>query len=314
MKPLVSVIIPVYKVEGCLSFCLESLVRQSLRDIEILLIDDASPDKCGVICEAYAARDERFRVFHNVTNKGLSAARNVGIANAHCDFLMFVDSDDWVHEDFCKVPYECAIHYHADIVMFNYQRVKEDKVYYTGHKTIKSGYKSREDAIGLLIKNTAAWNKLYRKELFNGVCFPEGKLFEDAGTTYKLFLEATNIYYLENVLYYYRFRPDSITKQKNERTLRDWIEMNMQLYRGLLEKEFPSENLNMFLEMIALEYCMKKKPDDTDIYYTFCANVLLSSNSKPENLTCKQNLLFFLFKYCRPLFELICNLYNIKVY
>ncbi len=94
MRPLVSVIVPVYKVEDVLARCLDSLCRQSLKEIEILLVDDASPDRCGEICEEYAEKDSRFRVIHHPENRGLSAARNTGIAQASADYLMFVDSDE----------------------------------------------------------------------------------------------------------------------------------------------------------------------------------------------------------------------------
>ena len=117
-KPLVSIIVPVYKVEDVLARCLDSLCRQSLRDIEIILVNDASPDRCGEICEQYAAQDERIRVFRHPENRGLSAARNTGIALSSANYLMFADSDDWVHEDFCKLPYECAVKHQADMVIF----------------------------------------------------------------------------------------------------------------------------------------------------------------------------------------------------
>ena len=120
-QPLVSVVVPVYKVEDVLSRCLDSLRRQSLQDIEIILVNDASPDRCGEICEQYAAEDRRFKVIHHPENRGLSAARNTGIAHASADYLMFVDSDDWVHEDFCKLPYECAVQQQADLVIFCHQ-------------------------------------------------------------------------------------------------------------------------------------------------------------------------------------------------
>ena len=114
MQPLVSVIVPVFKAEKYLGRCLDSLCRQSLKNIEILLIDDASPDQCGEICEQYAANDRRCKVIHNTVNKGVSAVRNIGIENAAGEYLMFADSDDWVHEDFCKDAYECAVQNQAD--------------------------------------------------------------------------------------------------------------------------------------------------------------------------------------------------------
>ena len=98
-RPLVSIIVPVYKVEDVLTRCLDSLRKQSLQEIEIILVDDASPDRCGEICARYAAEDSRFRIIQHAKNRGLSAARNTGIAHASAGYLMFVDSDDWVHED-----------------------------------------------------------------------------------------------------------------------------------------------------------------------------------------------------------------------
>ena len=146
MQPLISVIVPVYKVEDCIVRCLDSLRRQSFTNIEILLIDDASPDNCGKICELYAEKDSRFRVIHNLTNQGLSVARNIGITNARCDWLMFVDSDDWVHKDYCKEAYECAIDYQADLVLFRFQRIKDPESFWAhDDKTdnfLASGYKN----------------------------------------------------------------------------------------------------------------------------------------------------------------------------
>ncbi len=118
MQLLVSVIVPVYNVEKYIVRCLESLRRQSLQNIEIILVDDASPDRCGEICEAYAAKDARFKVIHHAENLGLSAARNTGIQKAVADYLMFVDSDDWVHEDFCKVAYTKAVFFRSCPVFF----------------------------------------------------------------------------------------------------------------------------------------------------------------------------------------------------
>ena len=313
MQPLISVIVPIYKVENYLTRCLDSLSGQSLTDIEILLIDDASPDRCGSICDVFAKKDARFRVFHNKENKGLAAARNIGIDNASCEWLMFVDSDDWVHEDFCKTAYECAINYSVDLVMFNYQYVKNGVLYNYGHNNVLSGYKNHDEAIELLLKNPAIWNKLYRKELFNGVRFPEGKLFEDTVTTYKLFLNTSKIYYLDKALYFYRFRLGSITKKRDNNFLDNWLEMNLLMYQGLLEKGYSKEILDVFLAKIAFVYCMKKTPDNSNAHYKFCADVMYNSKIIPKDFNWKQKYLFVLFKYCSPLFELICFLYGKKV-
>ena len=198
MNKQISIIVPVYKVEKYLECCLDSLCRQTMANIEIILIDDASPDRCGEICDRYAAKDARFRVIHQQKNKGLSAVRNLGIRIASCDYLMFVDSDDWVADDFCKDAYQCAVQNNADLVMFGFQYVSDSKTPAMPDKPFSIIHKNCNEAIDLLfteVKNFA-WNKLYRKELFNGVSYPEGYAYEDIATTYKTVCNASNIFYL----------------------------------------------------------------------------------------------------------------------
>ena len=166
---MVSVIIPVYKVEDVLVRCLDSLRRQSLRNIEIILVDDASPDSCGEICERYARADARFKVIHHTENRGLSAARNTGIAQASADYLMFADSDDWVHENFCKLPYECAVQQQADLVLFCHQVIEKNGSLGLKRKADRDfGKLTRLEAIELMLYKTgiAAWNMLYSRKLF----------------------------------------------------------------------------------------------------------------------------------------------------
>lgn len=320
MQPLVSVIVPVYKVEDVLVRCLDSLCRQSLTDIEMILIDDASPDRCGEICDAYAAGDARFRVFHHTKNLGLSEARNTGIANATSDYLMFVDSDDWVHKDFCKDAYECAVKYQADLVMFQEQYIKSQKVFNLIHCLTNSSYKAvskpKYEAMDLLLRPSGlhAMTKLYRKELFKNISFPPGCLYEDVGTTYKTIWQASRIYYLDKVLYYHNYRAGSIITLKTEQSLNDMIKMFMQQYHDLAAWGYPKDKLEVLLKNIALTYCIRKKPDASDKYYPFYANVLLSSKSIPSNFTRKRKILYVLFKHCRPLFEIICDLFDKKYY
>ncbi len=315
-QPLISVIVPVYKVEDVLARCLDSLCRQSLREIEIILVDDASPDRCGEICEQYAVEDSRFKVIHHPENRGLSAARNTGIAQASADYLMFVDSDDWVHEDFCKLPYECAIQQQADLVLFCFQLIDKN-----GSPRLKmkaddrgSGKVTRLEAIDLLFKcGIAAWNKLYSMKLYQTVSFPEGYVFEDTGTTYKTVLMADSIYYLDTVLYYYCYHKGSITTFKTEKLFKDYFEMSMQLYRDLSAWGYPKVGLERLLNNVAITYCIRQKPDAKDPNYLFCRQTLQSAKQIPKEFTWKRKVLFVLLKYCPPLFELVCKLYGKKV-
>ena len=317
-QPLVSVIVPVYKVEDVLARCLDSLCRQSLRDIEIILVDDASPDRCGEICEQYAGEDGRFKVFHHLKNRGLSVARNTGIAHASADYLLFVDSDDWVHEDFCKDAYECVIMHEADIVIFCYERIgfpNTSSKRQSAVSQIPKGKKTGLEAIHFLLKGNGpatwtTWNKLYRKELFKTVFFPPGYLYEDIGTTYKLVWHASAIYYFDKILYYHCYREGSITTLRTEKSLRDWIEMCMQQYRDLATWGYPADELDIFLKSIALAYCIHNKPDVDDANYTFCRKALQSAKQIPKDFTWKRKVLLVLLKYCPPLFELVCEMWG----
>ena len=311
MQPLVSVIVPVYKVKDYLSRCLDSLCRQSLKNIEILLIDDASPDRCGEICEQYAVQDPRFKVIHHTENKGLSAARNTGIRQAKADYLMFVDSDDWVHEDFCKAAYECAVHNKADLVMFGYQYILEKPVHNKTKSLIKSvpdGPITLENAIDLTFTDygTVAWNKLYSRTLFNGIKYPEGQLFEDSATTYKLIWNASHIYCIKKVLYYYFQRDGSITKHNyTKRIVQEKFKVCWQECCNLSSWGFWSKNFELYRIATALFYCIASPLNYTDPYYVISADVLLNIKKIPSGLTWKRVILVKLFQWSPNLFNII---------
>ena len=139
-----SVIVPVYRVEKYIYRCLDSLSRQNFEEVEFLLIDDGSPDRCGKICDEYTLKDPRFIVFHK-ENGGLSTARNYGIDKARGEYLLFVDSDDWVAPDFCKTSYELAAHNNADVVIFMHQIVKESRFLPVKTKHLKEGLKTQKE-------------------------------------------------------------------------------------------------------------------------------------------------------------------------
>ena len=311
MKKQISIIVPVYKVEKYLECCLDSLCIQSMANIEIILIDDASPDRCGEICDSYAARDERFRVVHRPENKGLSAARNLGIRMASCDYLMFVDSDDWVADDFCKDAYQCAVQNNADLVMFNHQQVRNRKILPVSPATAAEGHKTREEAIDLLFTKVQnySWNKLYRKELFNGVLFPEGYNYQDVATTYKTVYNASNIYYMNKSLYYYRrFRYGSATTDHTKS--KDWFKMRKLQLKDLWNKGCRAEKFLIFLNNFGMGYCIRNSKNTTNPDYAFFAHVLRQNNTIPKGLPWKRTILFILFKYCPPVFEIVCSIFG----
>lgn len=310
MKKLISIIVPVYKVEDYLECCLDSLRRQSMPEIELILIDDASPDKCGDICDSYAARDERFRVIHLPKTTGPSAVRNLGIRLSSCDYLMFVDSDDWVDDSYCEDAYQCAIRNNADLVMFDFQYVKDEKIIPTTATSVQEGRITRDEAIDLLFTNVQnyVWNKLYRKELFNGVLYPEGHYYQDIATTYKTVYNAANIYYLNKSLYYYRLRSGSITTDYKKS--RDWFKMRILQLKDLWNKGCSSEQFNTFLNTFGMGYCIRNYKQKSKPNYMFFAHILRQNNTIPKGLPWKRVFLFILFKYFPPVFEIVCTVFN----
>ena len=191
MKDLISIIVPVYNVEEYLPKCLDSIINQSYTNLQIILIDDGSTDASGNICDGYAEKDSRIVVVHQ-ENKGLSAARNTGIKLIAGNYVMFVDSDDYVHPDFCKCPYLCARNNNADLVLFDYEPVGSKRNKY---KKPLSGCKSTEEAIDSLFTYNcqAVWNKLYSSAIVEKLSFREGYLYEDVDYTYKAVLSANSI-------------------------------------------------------------------------------------------------------------------------
>ncbi len=216
---LITVIIPVYNVERYLRKCLDSIINQTYQELEIIVVDDGSKDSSGNICDEYASKDSRIKVIHK-KNGGLSSARNAGLEIATGDYVMFVDSDDFVEPDFCKIPLELALAKEADIVSFGFNKItKEGNV--ATIKTNSPRYILPEEGIKelILVKDhiyNFAWNKLYKLSLFNGIRYPFGKTYEDQATTYLLFDKANKIYVDDALLYNYIFRSDSISADWNK--------------------------------------------------------------------------------------------------
>lgn len=213
MDELISIIVPVYNVEEYLEECIESIRKQTYKNIEILLVDDGSKDKSGKICDDYLQRDNRIKVIHK-KNGGLSDARNKGIKESKGKYLIFVDSDDTIDEDMCEVLYENIIKEKSDIAICELYSEKNKKI----KKRIEIKNMTSKEAIKEMLCqklfDTSAGGKLFKKEFFNKIIFPKGKLYEDLGTIYKIFELAKKITYIPVEKYYYRRRPNSITTSK----------------------------------------------------------------------------------------------------
>lgn len=208
----VSIIIPVYKVEAYLDECVASVVGQSYKNLEIILVDDGSPDRCPAMCDSWAEKDSRINVIHK-SNGGLSDARNVGLDVCTGSYVLFLDSDDYLTTTAVEELVETATSNNADIVVYNFFRdsIQEN----AGSETISKIDKETAFINMAIYPNyIMAQLKLYRKEIFNVLCFEKGRLHEDEFICHKVFNAATNIFVYDKSLYYYRQTPNSIVTSR----------------------------------------------------------------------------------------------------
>ena len=231
-KALISIIIPVYKVEKYLEKCIQSVINQTYENLQIILVDDGSPDNCGKICDEYDKKDHRIEVIHK-SNGGLSDARNKGLEIAKGEYIGFVDSDDYIEADMYEVLYNLLKQYNADVSICNFYTVSQGKISIKNADNGINEYNRIEILKEILLdKNiqSYAWNKLYKKELFDEIKYPIGKKYEDIGTTFYLLEKCNKVVVTGKSEYYYINRQDSIVNNVTESTITDYIELIMQRY------------------------------------------------------------------------------------
>lgn len=314
MDKKISVIIPIYKVEKYLNRCIESVTDQTYKNLEIILVDDGSPDRCPEICEEWAKKDKRIKVIHK-ENGGLSDARNAGLKIAIGEYISFVDSDDWLHRDALQTLKYFLERYNADIVeckAISTNKRVEDKI--IDNDKIKVVEFNRKSSIEALLceeslKQTV-WNKLYKRTIIKDINFEYGKYHEDEFWTYQVFDKVEKILFLDVELYYYFQRLDSIMGQAFSIKRLDAIEGRYRRFQ-YLQDEFPKletsakENL-LFLIMYYGQQALKasdnekrvflkemkkylKKIDVTDVdkkEYSFLSRFWIKACKKNISLTC----------------------------
>lgn len=210
-----SIIVPIYNVESYLKKCIESILAQTYKEFELILVDDGSPDNCGKICDEYAKQDNRIKVIHK-KNGGLSSARNAGLDKATGEYISFIDGDDFIEKNMYERMLQYLNKYKADIVICEVNDVDEEdnildkKVRYTSKEAelMDATEAMRRYLMG---EWTASWDKLYKRELFNEIRFPEGKINEDVAIMLHIFEQTGRIVYIKEALYNYRQRANSIT-------------------------------------------------------------------------------------------------------
>lgn len=249
-KPKITIIVPVYKVEQCLDRCVTSLINQSFKDIEIILVNDGSPDKCPAMCDEYAKEDDRIRVIHK-NNGGLSDARNTGIHSAKGDYILFVDSDDYIEADACEKFSNIVSEQSVDIViggatMITGSNARRLLPSTSLHNSVLPGTEYLKHELKHNVARMAAWFNLYRREFLqkSNLFFKIGLLHEDEQWTPRVFLAARNVFVSNNCFYNYIIRENSITKTKDftknaEHIISTVMELN-ELYDKLDDKELKS--------------------------------------------------------------------------
>ena len=214
--PLISVIIPVYNVESYLDRCVESVVGQTYTNLEIILVDDGSPDNSPTMCDNWAAKDARIKVIHK-ENGGLSSARNSALDIMKGEYLTFVDSDDYIDKNAVEIMYNRILNDNSDIAICNYKCVTDNSDdYWDNTYPLKDEILSKNEILRKLVEYNhwhyvIACCKLYKKQLFDSIRFPVGKLHEDVFTAHLIFDLCARVSCLSSILYYYYQAPESIT-------------------------------------------------------------------------------------------------------
>lgn len=258
VEQLVSVIVPVYNVEEYLDECIESIVLQTYKTLEIILVDDGSTDQSGKKCDEWREKDERITVIHQ-KNRGVSAARNAGLSNSTGQWIAFVDSDDYIDKNYIEKLLLLNIKWKTYVSCCQ----RDEQELYVG------GAEQCMESKAFLLSQcyrTALWYYLYKKELFDGVIFPEGKLSEDVAVLYKIIYQVKKVAVTSDILYHYRVRKGSLNN-KEQRINQcdidriDILKEKAIFFEGKKEKELAEVAWKDYLANILILYGCRKDID-----------------------------------------------------
>lgn len=250
--PLISIIVPIYKVEPYLRRCLDSIVNQTYTNLEIILIDDGSPDGCPQICDEYAARDDRIVVIHK-ENGGLSDARNAGLDICKGEYISFVDSDDWIADVFIEVMFKVLKDNKATMAISDFSRTSQTfsilfSHYDICHVEVLNHIEATKKLWSEYISTfTTVWGVLYKASLFKHIRFPKGRIHEDLYVSFQLLYTSNKTVFIDIPLYFYFYREGSITEKNPDALIR---KLEPRYKRYLFFKEQKEAELK--------ELCLKK--------------------------------------------------------
>lgn len=321
-EKLISIIVPIYNVLDYLERCVCSLLNQTYKNIEILLIDDGSSDGSQNLCDEFEKKYTVIKTYHK-NNGGLSSARNFGIEKANGEFFVFVDSDDYVNPLFIEILYNNLVNYHADISICSHQLIYNESDKLADIKNDCTVSDGRELLYSITAQNwidiVVAWNKLYKREYFESIRYPDGKIHEDEFTTYKILYDLKTCVVTNASLYYYVQRENSIVNQKYSLQKLDMIEAfaeKMEFSRIRNDKKLYRHSLECYMSaiiknIIGIQNSTNKVAYSKELYklkktyhYYFWNRVIFSG------LNFKTVLRLGLFEICEPIYIYIRKIKN----
>ncbi len=235
MDELVSIIVPVYKTERYLNRCVNSILNQDYSGIEVILVDDGSPDKSGQLCDDISARDKRVLVIHK-KNGGLSSARNAGIDVANGKYICFVDSDDYVEKDYVSTLINMIKRHDADLAKINYKEVTTDNYSEESVNVVEKVYSGDEvEKAFLELRVDSACVFMYKKNVIENIRFPLGKTSEDIPFNFEVFQKATRFVYSPQIKYYYWHNPESISNGAVDKNYFNYLLFREEIYSHYLK-------------------------------------------------------------------------------
>lgn len=317
MNPKISVVLPIYNVEKYLEKCIETVLKQTYSNIEIILVDDGATDSSPQICDKYAKLDNRIRVIHKV-NGGLSDARNAGTAVATGEYITYIDSDDYVTETYVEYLYSLIEKYQTKVALCTHTIVFEggkEVALGNGEQEVLDAEKCLERMLYHDVIDTSAWGKIYAIDLARQISFPKGKLFEDIGTTYKFFLASGKIACGYEPQYFYGIRKNSIvTGAFNEKKF-DLLDMTDQMAKDVGER-YPALQSAILRRQVYARFSTlnqmqdvkthKEQKEELIHYIKSHAKAVMDNPKTPK----RDKLAIMLLKMSYPLYRLCWKLYN----
>lgn len=311
MSELISIIVPVYNVDAYIQDCLNSIARQTYKNIEVIMVDDGSTDASGQICDRYCELDERFHVIHK-KNVGVSSARNSGLEAARGEYIGFVDPDDWIDEYMYEMLYADMSEHDVDVVTCAYYEI------YRSSTTIKSfplrGMVSSDKALEslMLYFDAYLWCRLYRRQVFDGIRFIEGRNYEDVEAMPRLILNCKYIFFDDRPMYYYRLkREGSIVATNNVKNIQDYFYSYMDILKNM--KQSRPDFAGLAIKGAAIGYIVQckrlamverltKEQRGELRYYKRIFLEEIKGIRRKSGLSSKEKIELFLSLYCTGIF------------